>query len=257
MATMQLPGKARIYRLFMTFIWSFKRSIARITPKNVQTSVHFTLLCVFLLTTPAIAQKDLSYYLPQNVSYDKQISTPSTVVGHQLGEWHVTHDKLVQYLRKVASESDRIDIETYAHSYEDRPLLLLTITSHDNHNNLSEIREQHLQLTQPNTPIDTDLEKMPAVVWMGYSIHGDESSGANAALAVAYYLAAAQGEKVENLLSNTVILLDPCFNPDGLNRRAWVGVRIDGTWALEQSSGPLQTPLCTCDRLKRFHPYRP
>jgi hypothetical protein len=58
---------------------------------------------------------------------------------------------------------------------------------------------------------------------MGYSIHGNEASGSNAALLVAYYLAAAQSPELDNQLKNTVILFDPCFNPDGMQRfSTWV-----------------------------------
>jgi murein tripeptide amidase MpaA len=61
---------------------------------------------------------------------------------------------------------------------------------------------------------------MPAVFYMGHSIHGNEPSGSNAALLSAYFLAAAQGKKIEEYLSNTIILLDPSFNPDGCNASA-------------------------------------
>ncbi len=62
---------------------------------------------------------------------------------------------------------------------------------------------------------------MPIVVYQGFSIHGNEPSGSNAALAVAYYLAAAQGSEIEKLLNETVILFDPSYNPDGLQRFAY------------------------------------
>lgn len=64
---------------------------------------------------------------------------------------------------------------------------------------------------------------MPLVVWLGYSVHGNEASGVNSALLTIYYLAAAQGPKIEELLKSNVILVDPCINPDGGNRFAtWV-----------------------------------
>ncbi len=53
---------------------------------------------------------------------------------------------------------------------------------------------------------------------MGYSIHGNEPSGSNAALALAYYLAAAQGDEIDALLNSNIVLFDPAFNPDGLSR---------------------------------------
>lgn len=167
---------------------------------------------------------DLSYYLPDNVTYNASIPTPESIIGHEVGEWHITHDKLVFYLQALAKASDRITIENRGETYEGRPLILLTVTSAENHNNLEAIRQNHLQLSSPNAS-SLDVSNMPVVINQGFSIHGNEPSGSNAALAVAYYLAAAQGEKINNILSNAVILLDPSFNPDGLQRFAsWVNM---------------------------------
>jgi len=65
-----------------------------------------------------------------------------------------------------------------------------------------------------------DLSKVPAVLYQGFSIHGNEPSGGNAALMVAYYLAAAPYSELAKLLDNNIILFDPCYNPDGFNRFA-------------------------------------
>ncbi|MBT4414684.1 MAG: zinc carboxypeptidase, partial [Polaribacter sp.] len=163
------------------------------------------------------AQKvDLSYYLPNNVTYNKSVPTPKEIIGHEVGEWHVTHDKLTEYMKVLASSSDRISIETRGTTYEGRPLLLLTITAPENHKNLEEIRQAHINATNNSS---VDISKNPIVVYQGFSIHGNEPSGSNAALAVAYYLAAA--ENIDDLLRNTVILFDPSFNPDGLQRFAY------------------------------------
>ncbi|MCA6441303.1 MAG: M14 metallopeptidase family protein [Sediminibacterium sp.] len=178
-------------------------------------------LCCFKTT---IAQ-DLSYYLPKNVSYNPAIPTPKSVIGHEVGEWHVTHDRLVNYMKALAAASDRIKLQPLGLTYEGRQQLVLIITSPKNHQNLENIRQQHLQLTDAAKSANLNIADMPIVVWMGYSIHGNESSGANASLLSAYYLAAAQGPEVDALLENTVVLLDPSFNPDGLNRFAtWVNM---------------------------------
>jgi hypothetical protein len=121
----------------------------------------------------------------------------------------------------------RIRIEQMGFTYEKRPQLLLIITSQSNHKKLSQIRAQHIALTDPTAP-DPDIEKMPAVCWIGHSIHVNEASGANASLLSAYYLAAAQGPAIDQLLENTVILFDPSFNPDGLQRFS--------TWANQHKS---------------------
>ena len=173
---------------------------------------------IFLFKTLAFSQTNLSYYLPQNITYNQNIPTPQSVIGHEVGEWHVTHDKLVQYMYTLAASSDRISIENRGSSFEGRPILLLTITSPKNHQQLENIREAHIKLSENNT---VDTSNMPIVVYQGYSIHGNEPSGANAGLLVAYYLAAAEGDYISELLENTVILFDPSFNPDGLQRFAY------------------------------------
>jgi len=178
------------------------------------------LLFSFLFCSILNAQNkvDLSYYLPQNISYNEKIPTPESVIGHQVGHWHVTHDKLVQYMYALAESSDRITIEDRGKTFEDRPLLLLTITSPKNHQNIDAIQKAHMEATESNT---SNAANRPIVVYQGFSIHGNEPSGANAGLLAAYYLAAAEGNDINKLLDNTVILFDPSFNPDGLQRFAY------------------------------------
>ena len=166
----------------------------------------------------AQSQTDLAYYLPQNITYNKNIPTPASVIGHEVGEWHVTHDKLVQYMQTLAAASDRISIEDRGSTFEGRPLLMLTITSTQNHSNLESIRQTHIASTESNS---VDTNNMPIVVYQGFSIHGNEPSGSNASLLVAYYLAAAESSDVKALLEKTVILFDPSLNPDGLQRFAY------------------------------------
>jgi len=181
--------------------------------------INFLFLAIIMGLNLSAQQVTLEYYLPNNISYDSSIPKPSEIIGHEVGEWHVTHDKLVFYMQQLAASSDRISIENRGTTFEGRPLLLLTVTSPKNHQNLESIREQHIALSEGNG--NTDTANMPIVVYQGFSIHGNEPSGANAGLAYAYYLAAAQGPEIESLLDNTIILMDPSFNPDGLQRFAY------------------------------------
>ncbi|WP_299159804.1 M14 family metallopeptidase [uncultured Tenacibaculum sp.] len=179
----------------------------------------FIYLVLFLsISVVAQQQVDLSYYLPKDVSYNKNIPTPKSVIGHEVGEWHITHDKLVTYMKALAKASDRVTIENRGETYEGRPLLLLTITAPKNHQNLEQIRKDHIKATD-NASVD--ISNKPIVVYQGFSIHGNEPSGSNSALAAVYYLAAAEGTKINELLNNTVILFDPSLNPDGLQRFAY------------------------------------
>jgi hypothetical protein len=181
--------------------------------------INFLFLALIMGLNLSAQQVTLDYYLPNNISYDSSIPKPAEVIGHEVGEWHVTHDKLVFYMQQLAASSDRISIENRGTTFEGRPLLLLTVTSPKNHQNLESIRQQHVALSEGTG--NTDTANMPIVVYQGFSIHGNEPSGANAGLAYAYYLAAAQGPEIESLLDNTIILMDPSFNPDGLQRFAY------------------------------------
>ncbi|CCH03267.1 secreted protein containing N-terminal zinc-dependent carboxypeptidase related domain [Fibrella aestuarina BUZ 2] len=180
------------------------------------------ILCLFT-SLIASAQVADSYYLPQTVQYNAAIPTPRQHLGYQVGEWHVSHDQIVGYMKKLDEVSDRITLVEYGRTYESRPLLLLTITSPQNQQQIDRLKAEHVQLADPARSTGLDVSKMPAVVWMGYTVHGNEPSGNNSALLAAYYLAAAQGPAIDSLLNESIILLDPCINPDGANRFAnWV-----------------------------------
>lgn len=191
--------------------------------KDTKSHIYRLLSIIFIINimcNVSFAQKkDLTYYLPEQ-TYNPDIMTPEAFLGYQVGEWHISHDQLKFYMEYLAQVSDRITIKTYAHSHEHRPLQLLTITAPKHQNNIAAIKENQAKLSKGEK---INMDDHPAIVYQGYSIHGNESSGSNAAVLVAYYLAAGQGTEVQKTLDNLVILLDPCYNPDGLTRFA--------TWA--------------------------
>lgn len=178
------------------------------------------ILCFFLFGMLMHSQNkvELSYYLPQSASYNSSIPTPESVIGHQVGEWHITHDKLVQYMYALAAASDRVTIENRGTTFEGRPLLLLTISSAANHQRIDDIRSAHIAATESNS---ANTANRPIVVYQGFSIHGNEPSGSNAAMLAAYHLVASESSDVKELLNNAIILFDPSFNPDGLQRFAY------------------------------------
>ncbi len=238
-----------------------------------------SLLFLFFGIAQAQEKINLSYYLPDNVTYDQNIPTPESVLGFQVGKWHVTHDKLAEYMKALAKASDRITIEDRGNTFEDRPLLLLTITSPQNHQRLESIRQDHIKLTETGSN-SLNVNNMPIVVYEGFSIHGNESSGSNAAILAAYHLAAAQGPQIDELLNDTVILLDPCLNPDGLQRfsywantnksenlnpdtndrefhEVWPGGRTNHYWFdMNRDWLPVQLPESRA-RIESFHKWMP
>ncbi len=243
---------------------------------------RFIFPVIFFIFTISIAQQNIdnSYYLPQDVSYNPDIPTPESVIGFNVGEWHVSHDKIIQYMQVLSEASDRITIENRGVNYEGRPLLMLTITSPDNHKNIEAIRTAHLKLSDASQSAGLNISEMPLVIYQGFSIHGNEASGANAGLLVAYYLAAAQGDKIDKLLNNTIILFDPAYNPDGIQRfstwvnmhknqqittsnqdreydEVWPGGRTNHYWFdMNRDWLVTQLPESQC-RIKSFHHWKP
>ena len=180
-------------------------------------------LAILLTGTIANPQVNLDYYLPDNITYNSQIPTPKQFIGHEVGEWHLTHDKLYYYILELAKLSDRAVWEEYARSHENRPLGHLIISSPENIRNLEQLRQQHLQLCDPSKSAGIDINNMPLFIKLGYGVHGNESSAQNASILTAYYLVAGEGSQIDELLRNVVILIDPALNPDGMQRHStWV-----------------------------------
>lgn len=175
------------------------------------------LLLLFIPSLFLNAQVGLEYYLGDLNEYNKSIPTPQSIIGHEVGEFHISHDKLSHYVQEVSKVSDRVKLVNRGKSYENRTSWLMIITSESNHLRLEEIRKQHLKLSNSKNK-DLDVSNMPIVVYQGFSVHGDEPSGSNASLPLMYHLLASNSQETIELLDNTIILLDPSFNPDGLQR---------------------------------------
>ena len=218
--------------------------------------------------------------LPRDAEFDPQIPSPEDHLGFKIGHRHIYHHELVGYLKKLASASARVTIQEYARSYGGRPLVVTFITSPENHKKLDVIRRQHVQLADPAVSAQIDIGSLPAIINMGYSVHGDEPSAGNVAPLVAYYAAAAMGDAHKRLLDDVVIMLDPCLNPDGFerfahwannhrgavlnpdpnhreHRQAWPGGRTNYYWFdLNRDWLPAQHPE-SHGRVEMFHRWQP
>jgi len=243
-------------------------------------TLSWTLLAL-LFACPQLAagpeEVELSWYLPDDVSYDPAIPTPASVLGWQVGEWHVRHDQLVRYFEVLAAASDRMSLRVTGETWEQRPLLQAAFTSPGNQRDLEALRRKHVKAMSLGEVPSNDR---PVIVWMGYSVHGNEPSGSNAALVVAYHLAAAQGPAIDAVLSRSVVLLDPAINPDGLarfaqwvnmhkgaqlvslaghreHREAWPGGRTNHYWFDLNRDWLLLTHASSRARVREFHHWKP
>jgi len=139
----------------------------------------------------------------------QELKSPSEFLGYELGTQFTRHHEVVDYYQYVVSvASDRVQLQEYGKTNERRPLLLATLSSMDNMRNLENIREEHLK----NTVGEGNSSK--AIVWLSYNVHGNESVSTEASMQTLYDLLTIKSDYLEN----TIVLIDPCINPDGRDR---------------------------------------
>nr|WP_313425491.1 M14 family zinc carboxypeptidase [Stenotrophomonas rhizophila] len=179
--------------------------------------ITWLLGALWLLAAPAFAQS--AYFFPQGGEFDPSIPTPQQFLGYEIGSRYTRHDQLVAYFNELAKHSDKIKVEQIGSSYEGRPLVIATVTSAQNQQQLETLRRQHVTLADPAQPLSA-AGNSPVVVWLGYSVHGNETSSGEAALLTAYYLVASRSADTAQWLQQAVVLFDPAQNPDGRDRAA-------------------------------------
>ncbi len=218
-----------------------------------------------LLWAPVLLiAKPLEFYLPQGEMYDASIPSPTAVLGQELGDRHLRHDQLISYLSVLAASRPEARLIDYGQTNEGRRLVLLAISSAENIANLEQIKN------------DADVLK----IWNGFSIHGNESSGSNASVLFAWYLLATNNAAIKDSFANTVVLIDPSMNPDGLSRfttyvnnnrslttvtdandmshvEAWPSGRTNHYWFDLNRDWLLLTQTESKARLKQFHDWQP
>lgn len=139
----------------------------------------------------------------------QQLKSPSEFLGYELGTGFTRHYEVVNYYEYLAKEApDRVKLTTYGQTNERRPLLLVYVSSAVNISNLEKIREEHLKDTQGQG------DSSKAIVWLSYNVHGNESASTEASMQTIYDLLTTKS----SFLKNTVVILDPCINPDGRDR---------------------------------------
>lgn len=164
--------------------------------------------------------------LPPLVSgarYDSTTPTPRSVLGYELGEEISLHAEIEQYILALAASSDRIRLVEYGKSWEGRRLYYLVLGTKERLANLDVLKAGMQKLADPRTLQNGAGEELcrdlPAVAWLAYTVHGDEPSGSDAALHVAYHLLAAQDDPLVSLIrKNCIVIIDPLQNPDGRDR---------------------------------------
>ncbi len=158
----------------------------------------FALVIALLISLSAVAQN---------------LQSPSDFLGYGIGTQFSRHHQVLDYYAHVAGQfPQQVKLQTYGQTYERRDLMVAIISSEDNMNNLEQIRENNLK----NAGImeGTSNSNAIAIVWLSYNVHGNEASSTEASMLTIYKLLTEN----QDYLKNTVVIMDPCINPDGRDR---------------------------------------
>ena len=147
-----------------------------------------------------------------------QLKSPNEFLGYGLGTRFTPHYRIVNYFNQTASVMPQVmKLEKYGETNEGRELLLAIVSSPENMTRLDEIRKNNLRLTGilKDKPADVNA---PVVVWLSYNVHGNEASSSEVSMKTLYELLNPGNIQTKEWLKNTVVIIDPCLNPDGRDR---------------------------------------
>src|SRR5216683_4494392 len=186
---------------------------------------RLALLLVVSLASSLSAQEPFDFYA--RGPYRPAVPRPEAITGYAAGDQHTMYAVMQHYLDTlVATASDRVRIETWGRTSEYRRIRALIISDPANLAKLDQIRAGLAELADPRKTSAARAAAIaaqsPAVAVFQYSVHGNEPAGFEAAMQVAYQLAASDEPQTLEILKSVVVVLNPSANPDGHERfAAW------------------------------------
>ena len=149
------------------------------------------------------------------VGYGQGVESPEEFLGYKLGSQFTPHYRVVEYFRYVVGASKLVKLQQYGTTNEGRPLLVVFVASDENIGRLDEIRQNNIRLTGLDKTGAGSTAGAPVICWLSYNVHGNEPSSSEAAMAMLYKILDPANA---GWLKNTVVIIDPCLNPDGRER---------------------------------------
>lgn len=202
---------------------SYFANIQQINKMKQKLTITFVLF--FIISTLSFGQEVLlhpRFEFETNLNYDNTIPSPKDFLGYELGTEFTLYAHMEQYIQKIASLSDRVQINQYGTTYEGRKLYNLVISSKTKIQNIESIRKTNLDIMDPVNHPEINLQEIaketPVFVSFSYNIHGNEASSTEAAMQVLYRLASANDPETMDILNNAVFIMYPCINADGRDR---------------------------------------
>jgi hypothetical protein len=131
---------------------------------------------------------------------------------------------MVPYFERLAAASKRVRVAAHGDSYEGRPIYDITITSPENHARIDQIKANLARLADPRRlsgpqELENIVRNTPVVVMLVFGTDGAETAGPEAAIQIAYQLAAGTDARTQAMLRDAVVIIVPAQNPDA-NQRA-------------------------------------
>lgn len=182
-----------------------------------------TFLAVNCLTVSTQTEEKFDFYT--RGEYRPNVPTPQSILRYDVGDHHTTYAQMEQVINAIASAApDRVKIIPIGTTNEHRMQYLIAISAPENMARLDEIKAQNGRLVDPRRTSVSEAaaiaQNNPAIAWMAYTIHGNESSSFEAFMQVVYQLAASNEPATLDILKNTVVLVLAGENPDGHERFA-------------------------------------
>jgi hypothetical protein len=151
------------------------------------------------------------------IAFAQELQSPSEFLGYKLGSQFTSHFRIIEYFKYVAGASKNVKLLQYGTTNEGRPLIAMFIASDENIGRLEEIRQHNLSLAGLSNN-NTTLKDAPAIVWLSYNVHGNEPSSSEASMQALFELVDHSNTRTQSWLNNTLVVIDPCLNPDGRER---------------------------------------
>jgi len=158
------------------------------------------------------------FFISSILFVSAQVKSPDQFLGYELGSHFTPHFKVAEYFRQTAlASSKNVKLIEYGKTNEGRPLMVAVVSSAENIAKLDQIRANNLALAT-GTSNTVDLAAQPTILWLSYNVHGNEANSTETSMKMLYTLASGTNQQANEWLKNTVVVIDPCLNPDGRDR---------------------------------------
>ncbi len=186
----------------------------------------FATAFIFVVSVTAVfSQTEPKFDFYTRGEYRTNVPRPQSLLRYDVGDHHTTYAQMEKVIEEIAKAApDRVKVFDIGTTPEHRMQHIVAISSPENMLRLDEIKANTARLTDPRklTKAEADqiAQNTPAIAWMAYTIHGNESSSFEAFMQVVYQLAASNEPTTLDILKNTVVLIITGENPDGHERFA-------------------------------------